>query len=341
MSKNMKFRLPEMMKAVRQHEPGGELVLESVPVPRPEAGEVLIRMVASPLNPSDLALLRGGYMERKYPFTPGLEGSGMVVQSGGGLLAGLRKGKMVACTPDSGGDGTWAEYMKTSVMHTVTLPPKISPEQGAMMLVNPMTAMAFIDIARRGNHKALVNNAAASALGKMLIRLTNHYRIPLISIVRREEHVDELKALGGKHVLNSKDPSFEDQLKKLSAELNATLYLDAIAGDQTSVLLRSAPGGSLLLIYARLSGDPLVTGPELLMREDKQIRGFLLGNWLQTKGLLFKLRFINRLKKQMPGLLASQIHRVMPLEAVEEAISMYKKEMSSGKIILDLEMKEI
>ncbi len=332
-----KTAVPEVMRAVRQHEPGGNLVYETVPVPHPGPGEVLVRMQASPVNPSDLALIRGNYLARTYPFVPGLEGSGTVIRSGGGLMAGLRLGKRVACSPDPEGDGAWAEYMKTSAMRTTLLPGNISHEQGSMMLINPMTAMALIEMARAGNHRALVNNAAASALGKMLIRLAGKYRIPLINIVRNEKQVTELREMGASHVLNSTDSSFESELQRISHELKATLFLDAVTGEQSSQLLRAAPKGTTLVAYARLSGDPMKVDPASLISEMKQVVGFQLGNWLQTKGILFKLRLVGRVKSHLDGALHTRIHKRMPLEKAEEAILEYKNNMSAGKIILTME----
>jgi NADPH2:quinone reductase len=234
------------MKAVRQAEAGGRLLIETVPLPEPGPGQVLVRMAASPINPSDLASIREPYMVSSWPFTPGLEGSGTVVRAGKGLLPALRKGKRVACSPDPGGDGTWAEYLLTSALRTVPLPAKVGFDQGSMLLVNPMTAMAFIHMARRGRHGAMVNNAGASSLGRMLIRLTTHYGIPLISIVRREDQVEALKTEGAVHVLNSSDPSFEADLRDVSGRLGATLVLDAVTGPETGRLLRRIhPGGSV------------------------------------------------------------------------------------------------
>ena len=325
------------MHAIRQHKAGGNLVSESVPVPLPGAGEVLVKMQASPINPSDLALLKGNYLARKYPFIPGLEGSGVVVSSGGGMLAGARVGKRVACTPDPLGDGTWADYMKTSVMRTVPISRTTSFEEGAMMLVNPMTAMALVQIAKKGKHRAIVNNAAASALGKMLIRLTNRYEIPLINIVRREEQVTELKSMGATHVLNSEEGSFESTLKQHAHELGANLILDAVSGSQTSLLLRAAPRGSTLITYGRLSGDPVLVDPGILIKEEKQITGFQLGNWFQSKSMTFKLRFISHVKKNLSDTLLTHIDRRMPLEKVEEALALYSKNMSAGKIMLTID----
>jgi len=335
----MKTTLPSIMLAVRQHSPDGELVLEKLPVPQPGPGEVLVRMAASPINPSDLALLKGGYLNRSYPFTPGLEGSGMVVDSGGGVMARMRKGKRVACTPNPVGDGTWAEYMLTSAMRTIPLPASITLEQGAMTVVNPMTAMAFFHMARTGKHPAMVNNAAASSLGKMLIRLSADQKIPLINIVRNPSHVKELKNLGATYVLNSQDKGFETELSTLASELGATLFLDALSGPHTSQLLQAAPPRSTLVAYARLAGDSMKVNSGHLIRKDIKIVGFQLGNWLQTKGILFKLAFIKQVKKQLGNALSSHIRQTYSLEDVEMAIAHSTQNMSTGKVLLQIKQK--
>ena len=329
-------QLPEQMTAIRQYQAGGALKIEQLPIPRPGSGELLIKMDAAPVNPSDLALLAGGYVERSYPFTPGLEGSGTVVAAGSGLFPRLRLGKRVACSPQHAGDGTWASFMLTSAMNVAPLPKNISSEQGSMMLVNPMTAMAFIQVAREEKHRAIINNAAASSLGKMLIRLALRQGIPLINIVRKEEQLDALRKMGATHVLNSSSESFNADLKALAEELGATLILDAVTGSQSSLLLDAAPKGSTLIAYARLSGEAILADPGTIMNGEKNIRGFLLGNWLQTRSLLFKLKFISRVKNALNGDLSSHINRTYPLENAEEAIAYYREHMSEGKILLKI-----
>ena len=330
----IKNSIPENMLAIRQYEPEGKLVVETIPVPQPGRGEVLVKMAASPINPSDLALLKGRYMNRSYPYTPGLEGSGMVVDSGGGVMARMRKGKMVACTPNPEGDGSWAEFMLTSAMRTIPLPATITLEQGAMTVVNPMTAMAFLHMAKTGKHPAMVNNAAASSLGKMLIRLCADQKIPLINIVRNPAHVEELKTLGASYVLNSQDNGFETELTSLASELGATLFLDALSGPHTYQLLQAAPPRSTLVVYARLAGESMQINSGHLIRRDIKIVGFQLGNWLQTKGLFFKLAFIKGVKKRLGKTLSSHISQTFRLEDVEIAISHYTQNMSSGKVLL-------
>src|ERR1044071_4269233 len=122
--------LPATMHAVQLDEPKGKLTLREIPVPRPQAGQVLIRMAAAPINPSDLGALSGmSYSgKRQFPFTPGLEGSGTVVEAGEGFMPRLLNGRRVACAALLTGDGTWAEYIVTSAQSCVPLNNKVSLE---------------------------------------------------------------------------------------------------------------------------------------------------------------------------------------------------------------------
>ena len=142
--------------------------------------------------------------------------------------------------------------------------------------------------------------------------------------------------MGAIHVLDSSTPAFREELRSLSKELGATLILDAITGSESSILLEAAPQGSTRLAYARLSGDPIKVDPGTLMKDEKEIVGFMLGNWLKTKGLLFKLRFINSVKKALDAELSSDISRSYPLENAEGAMAYYREHMSEGKIILKI-----
>ncbi|MEZ5070418.1 MAG: zinc-binding dehydrogenase [Bacteroidales bacterium] len=326
--------IPERMMAPVQHGPGEPLIMEEVPVPRPGPGEVLVEMAAAPINPSDLATLKGGYVDWPYPLIPGLEGSGRVVATGGGFVASLRAGKQVACSPGKKGGGTWAPYLCTSAMQCVPLPPSVTPIQGSTMLVNPMTALAFLHLATTGRHRAVINTAAASNLGKMLLRLGQDRNLPMIHIVRREEQRQTLKDLGASHVLMSTAEGFAGQLKELSHSLGASLILDAVGGELGGTLLAQAPAGSTLVAYARLSGENLQIRPSDLIQENKTIRGFQLAQWLSTQSLPFKLRLSGQVRKLLPTLLTTDIHREFPPDQANEAMELYRASMSSGKIIL-------
>lgn len=129
------------------------------------------------------------------------------------------------------------------------------------MIVNPMTAYAFFEIAKRGKHAAIVSNAAASALARMILRLGQIYNIPVIHIVRRPEQVELLQTPGARYILNNSDSGFLAQLHELSNQLKATLIHDPVAGDQVQGLLDAVPDNSTLLVYGTLPGRESIRNP--------------------------------------------------------------------------------
>jgi NADPH:quinone reductase-like Zn-dependent oxidoreductase len=333
----MQKTIPKMMQAVLLQEKDGPLTVGSLPIPRPGPSQVLVRMAAAPINPSDLGFLRGSYgFQKPFPIVPGLEGSGTVVAAGSGLLARLLVGKRVACSARSG--GTWAEYMVTSAGNCFPLPKKLSFEQGSLMIVNPMTALAFFEIAKRGKHAAIVSNAAASALGRMILRLGQLYKIPMIHIVRRQEQVDLLRSLGGEYILNSSDSNFHDRLHVLSQQLNTTLILDPVAGNEAQGLLDAAPDGSTLLLYGSLSGKRI--DPQSLSQNRKHILGFFLPDWITKRNIFQVLMDMRRVGRLAASELQTTIQKHFPLQAVQQAIALSQANPTAGKVLLRMPTPE-
>lgn len=317
----------------------GRLFLAEVPVPRPTKGQVLIKMTAAPINPSDVSFVKGSYVEHpQYPVIPGIEGSGTVVDAGGGLLASMRLGKRVTCSSTPGMGGTWAEYMLTAATRVLPLSKNLTLEQGSMLIVNPMTALAFINIARKGRHHAVVNNAAASVLGQMLIRLCKQEKIPLINIVRSENQRTMLKDLGAQYVLNSSENNYEEELGKLVHSLNATIYFDAVAGPQTEVFLKVSPAGSKVVLYANLTGGPVQFEPRLLIQGNKQLESFYLGNWAANRSLVQTLMAARKVQQLAGSLLGSTVRKQYPLAAAQEALDDYTANMTGGKVLFNMDM---
>ena len=342
-STKMKHTIPSTMHAVQLDEPNGKLTLREIPVPRPQAGQVLIRMAASPINPSDLGALSGvSYSgKRKYPFTPGIEGSGTVIEAGGGLMPHLLNGRRVACSALMSGDGTWAEYMVTSAQLCVPLNKTVSLERGAMLLVNPLSALAMFEIAKRGKHRALVSTAAASALGGMILYVEKRHLIPVIHIVRRQAQVDLVRGRGGKHVLNSSDTDFVEQLRATAHQLQATLLLDAIGGGMTQQLAEAAPFGSTILLYSRLSDQNSVIDPRTALIKALHFDGWFLANWLREKNLLQVLQLSRQAQSLLATDLQSLIHKRLPLSAAQPGVEAYLHNMTAGKILLVANPQEV
>jgi NADPH:quinone reductase len=234
------------------------IAVANLPLPRPGNGEVLVKVFASPVNPSDLLFLQGLYgFKKPLPAIPGFEGSGIVIEAGPGMLGRFLKGKRVACAAadEKIAGGMWAEYVVTSAKLCIPLRKDVDLEQGAVMIINPLTAWALMDEARRGRHKAVVRTASASALGRMIIRLGWRFSIPVINVVRHTEQVQLLRNMGAEHVLSSNYGDFEGRLRDLCHRLGATIGFDAVAGEMLVRFCersRTAPSCSSIVHYRLL-----------------------------------------------------------------------------------------
>ena len=232
-----------------------EISLARVATPEPKPEEVIVRIDASPINPSDQGLLFGGADiatakvagpadnpvvtasispavmralggRLEQPLPVGNEGAGVVVQAGSSPAAQALMGKTVAIL----GGAMYAQYRCIKAVQCLVLPPGTTPAEGADCFVNPLTALGMVETMRREGHTALVHTAAASNLGQMLNRICVKDGVPLVNIVRKPEHVDLLKKQGATYVCNSSSPSFMDDLIDALAASGATVAFDAIGG---------------------------------------------------------------------------------------------------------------
>jgi NADPH:quinone reductase-like Zn-dependent oxidoreductase len=328
--------IPNSMWALVQQQPKGKLHWKEVEVPKPQAGQVLVRMEFASINPSDLSTLQGTYVGKpNYPLIAGIEGSGTVVAKGSGILPAMRMGKRVSCTSSPNLGGSWAQYMLTSAMHVVPIPQTISFESAASLIVNPLTALAFIDIAKKHKVKTIVNNAAGGALGKMLIRLAAKNSLNLISIVRNEIQRTDLISHGAKHVLNSSDANYLPQLKALSAKLNAQLYFDAVGGQATADFITSSPAGAKVYLYANLSEQECRFSARTLLQQQKEIHGFYLGQYSSQQNLIKTFSQLNKAKTLLQTDLKTEYATIIPLSQGNEALQSYTNNMSKGKVLLN------
>lgn len=314
-------------------DPRTGLSVETIELPSLQRGDVLIKIAAASINPSDLVFLRNQYgIKKKLPIVPGLEGSGTVMASGGGFMASRLVGKRVACRAPEAGHGTWAEYMVCSAEACIPLLKEVSLEQGASLIVNPLTAWLFLQQTK--GHRAFVQTAAASALGKMLVRLAKSEGVPAIHVVRRPEQIDRLKAIGAEHVLNSEDPDFSSQLTALAEELQATIAFDAVGGALTAKVLQGMPKGSRAMVYGALAGQNVEVGPADLIFKGKSVGGFWLTQWVKHMSLPAKLKMMYQVQKRLGSDLKTDVRARYPLERWLDALEDYKAHRSAGKVLL-------
>jgi NADPH2:quinone reductase len=232
-----------------------ELSLHDVPVPSPAANEVLVRVEASPINPSDLGVLiagadmstatvagtperpsvtallasgaLGGLSARvDKPLPVGNEGAGTVVAAGSSPAAQALVGKTVGMA----GGAMYSQYRAVDASTCLVLPDGTTAKDGASSFVNPLTALGMLETMRREGHSALVHTAAASNLGQMLVKLCIRDGVPLVNIVRKPDQEELLRSLGAVHVCNSASPSFSADLVEALKATSATLAFDATGG---------------------------------------------------------------------------------------------------------------
>ena len=285
------------------------ITVETVPTPIPASGEVLVKVSAAPVNPSDY----GSWYRSKpesYPMAIGKEGSGVIVASGGGMSTfRLPVGTPVGFVIDGGNQGSYSEYVSLKAITSVFPMPTDTPiEDCCSFFVNPYTAVGILDTAsKEGSSKAIVHTAAASQLGQMLIKLAPSEGIEIINVVRREEQAELLRGIGAKHIVvtggSTDETEWKDELKGKIKELGATCAFDAVAGSMTGALMDCMPQKGTVVVYGGLSGAIENVSPMDLIYRKKKLKGFFLTTWLFSDGPLYMLpRFLSAGKKVNPGL---------------------------------------
>jgi len=298
-----------------------ELSLSDVPVPSPTGNEVLVRIEASPINPSDLGVLvagadmstatvagtperptvtaplgaealKGLSARLDQPLPVGNEGAGTVVAAGSSSAAQALVGKTVGLA----GGGMYAQYRVVDAAACLVLPEGATASQGASSFVNPLTALGMLETMRREGHSALVHTAAASNLGQMLVKLCIKDGVPLVNVVRKPDQEEILKSLGAVHVCNSESPSFSTDLVEALKATSATLAFDATGGGTLASQILSGmeeAASANAAEYSRYGSSvhkqvyiygSLDTSPTILTRNYGMAWG--IGGWLLTPFLV-------------------------------------------------------
>ena len=330
-----------------------ELSLASVPVPVPRPDEVVVRIEATPINPSDLGLLFGaadmstarasgtalqpvviadipaglmkamaGRLDESMPV--GNEGAGVVVAAGNAEEAQALMGKTVAIL----GGAMYAQYRAIKAKQCLVLPAGATPADGASCFVNPLTSQGMVETMRREGHTALVHTAAASNLGQMLNRICIADQVGLVNIVRNREQADLLRGAGATWVCDSGAPTFIDDLTDALAATGATIAFDAIGGGKLvgqilscmeTAINRTAKEysryGSTVHKQAYIYGG-LDTGPTTLNRSFGMswgVGGWLLTPFLQKIGFAAAQKLRERVAAELKTTFASHYTREISL----------------------------
>ncbi|MBV9982151.1 zinc-binding dehydrogenase [Bradyrhizobium sp.] len=334
----------------------GELEISLVGVPTPEPGpdEVVVRVEATPINPSDLGLLIGaadmatakasgskdapvitarvpeagmramaGRLDESMPV--GNEGAGVVIATGSSDAAKALKGRTVAMI----GGAMYAQYRCLKVGECLPLPAGTTPAEGASCFVNPLTALGMTETMRREGHKALVHTAAASNLGQMLNKICLKDGIALVNIVRSQEQAEILRSIGAKYVVDSTSPTFMDELTSALTETGATIAFDAIGGGRLAGQILTgmeAAANKTAKVYSRYGTNVhkqvyiyggLDTRPTELVRSFGMawgIGGWLLFPFLMKIGQADAAKLRQRVVDELKTTFASHYTKIVSLQ---------------------------
>ncbi len=343
------------------------LALEEREFPEPTGNQVLVKMEAAPINPSDLFLMTTGADLEHADYTAGRivaklqpqvaagqasrhgkpqpvgnEGAGTVVAAGEGEIAQTLMGQRVSCVPGN----AFSEYALADAMMCLPLGDH-SAEEGASSFVNPLTALGFVETAKREGHDAIIHAAAASNLGQMLNRICQEDGMALVNIVRKDAQAMLLKDEGASHVVNSSDENFEKQLAGAISDTGAYLGYDPIGGGTTTdTCLRSmervaaskmteysrygSNQAKKMYIYGRLDLSPTILTPSYGF--GWTVSGWLLMPFLQSCDMQTMMGLRKRVASGLKTTFASSYKTRVGLEEMltKDAIMDYSK-MATGE----------
>lgn len=316
--------------------------LDEVSAPELGEGQVLIKVEAAPINPSDQFYVSGHYGVKdtlnEPPTGVGFEGAGTIVDAHESAKDVI--GKKAAFFEDCSKkefQGSWRQYIVKNKSEILIFSEDIEAERISSSFVNPITAAAMVDVAKTKGHKALIHSAASSSLGKMLVKHANDQGVPLINIVRRDEQVKTLQDLGAEYVLNSTSETFEADLKELAHKLEATGFFDAVTGDLTRQVLNSMPVKSTAYVYGGLAGKPISLSALDFIFYEKTVSYLWLGPFLRDKSSEDRKQIFDTITNDLASggkIFGSDVVRSLPLSEFEEGLKEYRNVASDGKIVL-------
>ena len=326
------------MKVIRFEQfgdPSQVLKFSEAPTPEPGSGEVRVRMIASPVNPSDLLTVQGRYgVIPPLPSTPGYEGVGIVDKAGPGLIGKAMVGRRVAVLNAAGGN--WAEYVTLPALRVVPVSSDLPDEQVASFFVNPVTVLAMArHVLKVPQGEWLLQSAAGSTLGRMMIKLGKHDGFKTLNVVRRREAIDELKALGADAVISSGDGPIDEQVRKIVGGEGVGFAIDPVGGDTGTGVFNSLKIGGRMLVYGTLEEAPIRVDPRRMIAGKRVVEGFYLGHWAAARSkVLMLLTFREVADLIRKGVLATEPGREFPLEAIGDAVREAEIVGRRGKVLL-------
>jgi len=336
------MRTMRALVAASVGEPLDVLALKEIPVPDIGPKQVLVRILASPIHPSDLHTIRGRYgVSPPFPAVLGSESVG-VIETIGSEVNSLKVGSRVVTV---GALGTWQEFVAIESSRVVPIPDELSMSTAAQLITNPLTA--WLLVAHELQMKPgewIVQSAAGSTVGKLVIQLSRSMGFKTINIVRRQAAVNEIKALGGTEVICSENEDVATRIKALTAGEGVSKALDCVTGEVGADIARSLTPGGSMIVYGALATHRKTDADALtlplfarsLIYETLTIRGWWLMRWFrQTPSADVQAAFREVVGRVAKGIISVPEGKSFAFEQMREAFITAESVGRGGKVLLE------
>jgi NADPH:quinone reductase-like Zn-dependent oxidoreductase len=302
-----------------------------VDIPSITAEEILIKMIAAPINPADLLLINNRHAYTiQLPSLIGIEGVGKIVEKGKNVEE-LQIGDLVA-VPFG---GTWRQMINKLATEVYLLPNDIDHWQASMLCVNPFTALGMLNGLEKGDW--IIQNAANSAIAQMIISIAAQKGIKTINIVRNEHNTERLFKLGANEVIIGED-DLTNKVRKITDGKMIKRALDAVAGRSSGILLECVENFGELWCYGLLSSDDIILPATKVVFGNVNVKGFSRLSTVRNKSKIEIQNMVNEIVQLMnQGVISSPIQEIFPIDKAKEAVKLANQEGRSGKIIIDLQ----
>jgi NADPH:quinone reductase-like Zn-dependent oxidoreductase len=328
-------------------EPKNVLKLEEIPTPPLASGEVLVRVLLSPIHASDLHMVRGRYgYQPELPASPGIEGVGIVEALGPGVQApGVQSPPVGTRVVFVHTWNTWREQIVCPADKLVPVPDGLDDTAAAASYINPLTAWALT----LSTHKLkegdwLLQTAAASSVGKFVLQLAQQYRFKTINVIRRREQETITRNLGGDEVICTADEDLRARLQELTAGKGVERAIDCVAGEVGAEIARNLAPGGTMLVYGALSSHRQTDPAKFLMAlfaprliySTATVRGWWLPRWVSSQPLAeVRAATSDLLTMLSDGALTAPAIVRYPLKDFQEAVRLADGEAGQEKVLLD------
>jgi NADPH:quinone reductase-like Zn-dependent oxidoreductase len=301
-------------------------------IPEAAAGELRIKLLKSPIHNHDLAIIRGSYgYKPELPAVPGSEALGLVDAIGEGV-EGFKIGQKVAVPA---GYRMWAEYFTTPARSAVPVPPTMSDDIACQLLAMPLNAYLLFEALDTKPGDWIIQTASNGAVGRVVVQLAKGRKVNVISLIRRDDGIDEMKSLGAEHVLSTQDGTWPARIAKITGGAPIKGAIDSVSGPITLPLANAISPGGIFLSFGAMSQKPIVLDPSALIFGGITVKGFWGSTWVQKASAEEKQRVLGDVIKLVAnGTIVLGVEAEYDLADAKEAVLRSDQPGRVGKVVL-------